>query len=181
MKKYLLVIFLVAILLTLAGCREEPPTTTLMVYMVGSDLESKSGAGTQDLQEMANSGVDLSHVNVLVYAGGSPTWHNDLLQPEEHALLWLTEEGFTPITTTPAYSMGDGQCLSSFLHYGYENFPADRYALILWDHGNGPVIGYGKDMLFDNDCLTLQEMSQAMAASPFGEENKLAWVALMPA
>ncbi len=180
MKK-LLCVFLVCIMLILAaGCTKADTapveTTTLMVYMIGSDLESKSGAGTEDLQEMAQSGVDLSKVNVLVYAGGSPTWHSDLADPEQHTLLRLTETGFETVAATDSYSMGLSQCLSSFLTYSYENFPANRYGLILWDHGNGPVIGYGKDMLFDNDCLTLTEMSQALANSPFHSENRLDWV-----
>ena len=118
-----------------------------MVYMIGSDLESKSSAGTKDLEEMVSSGVDLSHTNVLVYAGGAPNWHNDLVQTENHSLLLLTESGFTPIATTAAYSMGESTCLTNFLQYGHDNFPADHFALVLWDHGNGPVIGYGKDML----------------------------------
>ncbi len=178
MKKYLLILLPLMLLFILVGCAQEqtPPTTTVMVYMIGSDLESKSSAGTKDLEEMVSSGVDLSHTNVLVYAGGAPNWHNDLVQTENHSLLLLTESGFTPIATTAAYSMGESTCLTSFLQYGHDNFPADHFALVLWDHGNGPVIGYGKDMLFDNDCLTLKEMSQALADSPFGPDNKLEWV-----
>lgn len=180
MKKGFSVLLALALLLSLAGCtgktEDTDYTTTLMVYMIGSDLEAKSGAGTDDLQEMAASGVDLSKVNVLVYAGGSPHWHNELADPEVHTLLRLTENGFEAITSTEAVSMGQAECLTNFLNYGYSNFPADRYGLILWDHGNGPVIGYGKDMLFENDCLTLQEMQQALDASPFGSENKLEWV-----
>ena len=180
MKKFLCMILVFLTVLLAAGCAAigsgSRETTTLMVYMIGSDLESKSGAGTEDLQEMAGSGVDLSKVNLLVYAGGSPTWHTDLAAPEQHTLLRLTENGFETVAATDTYSMGLSQCLTTFLTYGYENFPADRYGLILWDHGNGPVIGYGKDMLFENDCLTLAEMAQALADSPFHGENKLDFV-----
>ena len=180
MRKLLCVFLIAVTLLLVTGCKkEEEPVitkTTVMVYMIGSDLESKSGAGTDDLREMENSGVDLSRVNVLVYAGGSPTWHNELADPQQHTLLLLTENGFEPITATGSYSMGLAECLTTFLGYGYENFPADSYGLILWDHGNGPVIGYGKDMLFDNDSLTLKEMSQALADSPFRDDTKLDWV-----
>lgn len=151
-------------------------TTTLMIYMIGSDLEAQAGAGTRDLQEIAESGVDLDRVNVVVYAGGSPHWHNDTASAEDHTLMYLTADGFSQAATTAASSMGGPECLTNFLNYGVANFPADEYALILWDHGDGPVIGYGKDMLFDNDSLTLQEMSQALENSPFGEDQKLSWV-----
>ena len=187
--KFLWIFVLAAILL--AGCEKtaadptidatvaaQPPTptTTVMVYMIGSDLEAKAGSGTKDLAEMAASGVDLEHVNLVVYAGGSPHWHNEAASSEEHRVLSLGAEGFTAVSATDPASMGGSECLANFLNYAYANYPADQYALILWDHGDGPVIGYGRDMLFDNDSLTLSEMEQALAASPFSEENQLAWV-----
>ena len=176
MKRWLLWLLLLTVLV-LSGCGapDLPEKTTVMVYMIGSDLEAQAGAGTRDLMEMAASGVDLSKVNVVVYAGGAPHWHNENARAEEHSLLWLTAEGFQKITSIPTTSMGQAACLSNFLTYAHTNFPADEYALILWDHGDGPVIGYGKDMLFDNDTLTLEEMGQAMKNSPFAQE-KLAWV-----
>ena len=175
MKKWLLLLLLAVLVLSGCGAPDTPEKTTVMVYMIGSDLEAQAGAGTRDLMEMAQSGVDLEKVNVVVYAGGSPHWHNENANAEEHSLLWLTPDGFQKITSTPTSSMGAAACLSNFLTYAHTNFPADEYALILWDHGDGPVMGYGKDMLFDNDTLTLQEMGQAMENSPFAEE-KLAWV-----
>lgn len=177
----------------LAGCGAKPTTApppavtptdtaagekamTLMIYMIGSDLESKSGAGTKDMQEMTESGINLATSNVLVYAGGSKKWHNDLTTAEERTLLHLTENGFEKVTGMESASMGEAASLTAFLNYGYENYPASEFALILWDHGNGPLIGYGKDMLFKNDALTLLEMKEALDASPFGAEKKLAWV-----
>ena len=151
-------------------------TTTLMVYMLGSDLEPKSAAGSQDLQEMAESGVDLSTANVVVFAGGSPKWHNELTDSSVGSVLQLTEDCFECVGTRDPVSMGDPETLAWFLDYCVREVPADHYALILWDHGCGPVIGYGKDMLFQGDGLTLAEMRQAMEASPFGPDNKLDWV-----
>ena len=151
-------------------------TTTLMVYMLGSDLEPKSAAGSQDLQEMAESGVDLSTANVVVFAGGSPKWHNELTDSSVGSVLRLTEDCFECVETRDPVSMGDPETLAWFLDYCVREVPADHYALILWDHGSGPVIGYGKDMLFQGDGLTLAEMRQAMEASPFGPDNKLDWV-----
>jgi len=178
-KKRIVAVLIFAILLS--GCSKSHPSadmpskTTIMLYMIGSDLEAKAGAATRDLQEIAESGVDTSLVNVIVYAGGSPYWHNDTASAEDHTLLYLTDNGFAEISAVPSFSMGDPNCLSAFLNYAYEAFPADQYGLILWDHGNGPVIGYGKDMLFGNDALTLPEMEQALKNTPFVTE-KLDWV-----
>lgn len=166
--------------ITLIGCGDDASSkkkNTIMIYMVGSDLEAKGGAGTNDLDEMVKSGVDLSKTNVLVYAGGSKKWHNDKVSSKtEHSLLKLTKSGFKRETTMLDASMGDSESLSGFLNYAYKNFPADNFSLILWDHGDGPLIGYGKDMLHDNDSLTLAEMSTALKASPFGKKKKLSWV-----
>lgn len=150
--------------------------TTLLIYMIGSDLESRSGAGTEDLEELENSGINLKNVNVVVYAGGAPRWHNDLVSNKDNNVLELTDKGFRKVTSMDSSSMGTSKSLTEFLNYGYKNYPADSFALILWDHGNGPVIGYGKDMLFDNDSLTLSEMRAALFASPFSSSNKLAWI-----
>ena len=79
-------LFCLAFLVLLGGCSatdekgssldvkssENGQPMTLMVYMVGSDLEAATAAATKDMQEMEASGVDLSKVKLLVYAGGSP-------------------------------------------------------------------------------------------------------------
>lgn len=44
---------------------------TVMIYMVGSDLESTSGNASVDLAEMAESMADTRHNNIIVYAGGA--------------------------------------------------------------------------------------------------------------
>ncbi len=149
-----------------------PKTVTLMVYMTGSDLESRGGLGTEDLEEMAGSGVDLDRVTLLVYTGGATDWQNGL-SPERNVLLRLTSEGFVAETDFDLLSMGDPESLTRFTAYAEEHYPAEEYDLILWDHGNGPVMGYGKDKLFDNDSLTLTELGEALAAGPFGPENRL--------
>lgn len=155
---------------------DEPVSTTLMVYMIGSDLEAKVGAATSDLEEMAASGIDLSRHKVVVCAGGSPYWHSREQQTEDRRILELTESGFLETAVFPSQSMGQAESLSSFLDYAVTNYPSQRYGLILWDHGNGPLEGYGRDMLFENDALLLEEMEQALESSVFGPERKLAFV-----
>lgn len=154
----------------------EAASTTLMVYMIGSDLEAKTAAGTQDLDEMAASGVDTSSINVLVYAGGSPYWHNEVVVEECNTILQLTDAGFAAVHSQPAVSMGEPETLTGFLEYCWENYPAEQYALILWNHGSGPVRGYGQDLVFNGGNLLLSEMEAALEASPFGMDNPLLFV-----
>ncbi|MBR2188688.1 MAG: hypothetical protein IJ860_04680 [Eubacterium sp.] len=147
-----------------AGARE---TVTLMVYMIGSDLESSASAATNDMTEMAESGIDLSCVNLLVYTGGAQKWHSDV-PDDANAVFLLEDDGFRQIESYDQASMGEPDQLSAFLRYGYENYPADSFDLILWDHGNGPVMGYGSDKVYSGDALTLPEIRAALEQSPFG-------------
>ncbi len=49
-----------------------------------------------------------------------------------------------------AQVMTDPATLSGFIKWTSENYPADRYDLIFWDHGGGSVSGYGYDEKFAN-------------------------------
>ena len=151
------------------------PKITLMIYMIGSDLESKCASATTDMEEIAASKIDTSVVNLLVLSGGSEQWHNGL-SSDEITLQLLTKDGFVKQDYKDSGSMGEPGCLQRFLDYSYNNYKTDEYDLILWDHGNGPIIGYGKDTLNDNDSLTLTEMRQALTDSRFGEDNKLGFI-----
>jgi len=51
---------------------------TIMVYMCGTDLESRSGMGTSDLQEMLNADLG-DKVNLIVYTGGCKGWKNNVV------------------------------------------------------------------------------------------------------
>lgn len=148
---------------------------TIMVYMVGSDLESAYGNASLDMDEMEYAGVDTAHNNVVVYAGGASEWQDRGLSGDENTTLLLTEDGFIPLETYSAENMGDPMTLSSFINYCFDFFPADSYSLILWDHGGGPVLGYGVDENYE-DLLTLDELSEALGDSVGAHMSKLEWV-----
>ncbi len=58
--------------------------------------------------------------------------------------------------------MAASETLADFVRWGAENYPAKKYALILWDHGNGSKTGLFIDELFDDDILYLDELHTAM-------------------
>ena len=49
---------------------------TIMIYMIGSDLESDGGMASLDIKEIENSNFDLTKNNVVLYAGGAKKWEN---------------------------------------------------------------------------------------------------------
>lgn len=143
---------------------------TVMVYIVGSDLESNAevGCASLDMTEMMDSGLDPSRVNLVVYTGGSRYWHNGV--PSDcNALYQLVPGGSLEMVTyteSPA-NMGDPNTFYDFLNFTYQNFPANHYGLVCWDHGGGSLNGYGFDELFGHDSLLLPEMEAALDASAF--------------
>ncbi len=143
---------------------------TILVYMTGSDLESSSGAAGEDLAEMERAFRNEGDVCIAALTGGTRSWQNGF--PVEKNVLWkLDLFGWKPVREMDAESMGAPETLSRFLNDGVELFPAERYALVLWDHGGGPLEGICFDEQFSNnqgqDRLTLQELQNALAGSPF--------------
>ena len=120
-------------------------TFTILVYMCGADLESKSAMATRDLQEMLAANIG-SKINLVIYTGGAKKWNNNLISATNNQI-WQVKDGGLACLNKNAGSaaMTNPDTLTSFIQYGAKNFKADRYALILWDHGSGSVTGYGYD------------------------------------
>lgn len=118
---------------------------TVMVYMCGADLESRSAMGTKDLQEMLNATLG-KKLKLIVFTGGSASWRNDKVSSKVNQI-WQIDNGRMTCLDDNAgtASMTNPATLSYFIQYCAKNFKANRYALILWDHGSGSVSGYGYD------------------------------------
>ena len=145
----------------------------IMIYMVGSDLESKGGAASADLEEMADANIDLTANQVVVYAGGAEAWSTPGLSSTNNSFLELKEEGFEVVMDDDLRNMADADTLTYFLNHVYQNYKGKEYDLILWNHGGGPIYGYGQDELHQNDLLNLKELATALKNSPFNNKNKL--------
>ena len=118
---------------------------TILVYMCGTDLESRSAMATKDLIEMQSAELSDS-VNLLVYTGGCASWQNKVISNNYNQIYQITSKGLKCLVQKAGTgSMTDPATLLSFLEYGRDKFPANRYELILWDHGGGSLSGYGYD------------------------------------
>lgn len=158
--------------------KEEPKEGyTVMIYMVGSDLESDKGAATRDIDEMLMSGIDLSKNNVVIYTGGSYRWGHEI-KSDRNCIIELSEDGGLELVKDygQILNMGESETLRDFIDYCYENYNTEHYALICWDHGGGPINGYGSDELYGGDTLLLVEMEDAIAKSALGKGERLDWI-----
>ncbi len=149
-------------------------TVTLMVYMCGSNLESSSGAASLDLMEMASSEYNAKKINLLVMTGGTSAWQMGL--PSDALCIYVPfRNSLRMVYAFENMSMGSPDALAALLAFGSEKYPADDYALILWNHGGGPMNGICWDELYNSDHLTMEELCSALHASPFSGK-KLSWI-----
>ncbi len=127
---------------------EGKDTVTIMVYMCGTDLESRSSMGTYDLQEMLAAKFG-KNVNLLVYTGGCKGWKNTAVSSATNQI-WQVKGGQLVCLEKDlgGVPMTDPDTLSDYIRWCARHYPASRYELILWDHGGGSVSGYGYDEKF---------------------------------
>ena len=140
-------------------------TVTIMVYMCGTDLESRSGMGTSDLQEMASAKLG-SNVNLLVYTGGCRQWNNNVVSSSVNQIYKVESGGLRCLEKDMgSVSMTKPETLSSYIKYCAKNYPANRNILIFWDHGGGSLSGYGYDEKFKSSgAMTLKGINDALKA-----------------
>ena len=142
------------------GGRDE---MTILLYLCGTDLESRSSMATSDLQEMLDA--DLSDkVNLIVFSGGCKRWQNNVLSSKSNQIWQVLDEGLRCLDDDAgSKSMTDPKTLSSFIQWGARNYPANRMALILWDHGGGSVSGFGYDEKYaSSGSMDLAEIDKAL-------------------
>ena len=136
---------------------------TIMVYLCGTDLESKNGMASADLQEMCNATLS-SSVNILVYTGGCKSWKNSVISSTKNQIYKVESGGVRCLVKDDGTaSMTKPATLTGFINYCTKNYPANRYELIFWDHGGGSLSGYGYDENNKNSgSMTLSGINDAL-------------------
>ena len=149
---------------------------TFMVYADGdNNLESYALA---IFNEMASIG-STSQVNLVVQLDRAFRYSRDYGDWTDCKRFYITQ-GMKPtpekaLQSLGEVNMGDPKTLKDFINWAAMNYPAVYYCLVLYDHGSGTVQALGLQpkiplgVCFDDssggDCLTLPELSQALAAS----------------
>ena len=120
-------------------------TATIMIYLCGTDLESKSSMATSDLMEMVNATIS-DKINLIVYTGGCRRWNNSVVSSSVNQIYRVKSGGLELLVSDAGTSsMVQPETLTSFINYCTKNYPANRNSLIFWDHGSGSISGYGYD------------------------------------
>ncbi len=134
---------------------------TVMVYLLGSDLESEGGFASDDIQEMMNADIG-DNVNLVIMTGGSYYWYMDEISSDT-CQYWQVKDGelISLDEDLGQLNMASEETLTSFVNDMASAFPADRYSLILWNHGGGTLSGFGYDENYPDSTLTLESLDNA--------------------
>lgn len=137
---------------------------TILVYLCGTDLESRGNAGTSDIIEAIKSQYN-ERVNIVYQTGGTNGWYDDIIASDRIQRYERVDGDIRLVDEQPLANMGDPDTLSSFIEWGAENYPAENMGLIFWNHGGGSISGICFDELNDMDSLSLKEVDKALSDS----------------
>jgi clostripain len=169
---------------------------TFMIYLdADNNLEESA---IDDFNEMVSglNGLNNSNINVVVlidridgyddnYLGETSDWSgakifeiNQNYTYTKKTDGWFTDDG--------EINMGDPNTLKNFINYCKTKYPAQHYALVLWNHGGGArsksdtltISNISKDICeddTDSDILYLDEVQQAVSQY-FNSSSKLDFI-----
>ena len=144
----------------LSGDRAE---TTLMIYMIGSDLESEDGSASKDIDEIL--AADTSGINITLQTGGTKTWHNPYIKSGATQRHVIQNGKISLMEDMGNTSMVEPDTLSEFIKWSAKCYPADRNILVFWNHGGGSMLGFGVDEYHEDEMLELSEIGKALDES----------------
>ncbi len=187
---YLFLIIVLFFSIILSGCQLLPPFPpeeakwTVMVYLAaGNDLET---VGIQDINEMELVG-STDEVNIVVQMDRIPfrTLSNygwGVYDDSSNGNWTTTRRYYVTQDMDPKkinsrllmdlgeQNMGDVETLKDFAQWTIQRYPAERYMLVLWNHGGGfrsPGAVVSKDICWDynfglNSKITMPQLEEAL-------------------
>ena len=147
----------------------------VLTYIVGSDLEDNGGYASANITQMIEATRQGSGLTFVVQAGGSRRWFTDGIDNSSYGRYEIKDGRLELVKElSDDISMSDEKSLEDFLLWSKKKYKADRYMLVLWDHGGGVAMGYGSDALnekntededSDEECMNTSEVIHAIKKS----------------
>jgi hypothetical protein len=120
------------------------PTTTVLVYLEGTNLESGDDSAKKNITEML-AATSSPNLKVVLTTGAA-----DKAVPGEDVDNWRTVRRYVIENQKlvlkedkGSIDMGDPKVLTDFITWGQDNYSADKYVLVFWDHGGGTLGRFG--------------------------------------
>lgn len=116
------------------------PSVTQWTFMVYLDADNNlEGAGIDDFLEMASVGSSAA-VNIVVQmdrVAGYTSSYGNWTDTRRFLIQNGDDPSGTPVQNLGEQNMGDPAVLQAFVEWAVTNYPAEHYALIIWNHGDG--------------------------------------------
>ena len=120
----------------------------VMEYFIATDLETRAGMASINIDQIREATKEGSGLTFVVQAGAAKYMFTDGMEDGSCARYRIKDGEIEKVLDLdPSTCMTEGKSLSDFIRWTGENYPADRYMLVLWDHGGGFPMGYGMDQL----------------------------------
>lgn len=124
----------------------------VMEYIIGADLEDDRGMASINIAQMKDTTAKGDGLDFVVQAGGSDRWFTKGIEDSTVGRYLISGGDIeTAEMLDETTCMSDPESLTDFILWAKKNYPADRYMLVLWDHGGGFASGYGVDILNDRE------------------------------
>ncbi len=138
--KLIVVVGLVVICSPPLMTQELPASWTFLVYLDGdNDLEEYAILNLNQMEQVGSS----ADVNIVVQFDRIPGYDSSNGDWTGCRRYYVTQDA-DPVTINSTLvqdlgevNMGDGTTLQDFIEWGVANYPADKYALVFWNHGGG--------------------------------------------
>lgn len=150
---------------------------SVFIYLCGSDLETRHGAATKNIEELLDADLG-DDVNIVLQTGGTKKWRSFGISSTNIQRYAIDDGALKLLESLPNDSMGKASTLADFLCYGIENYPAEKYAAILWDHGGGSISGIAFDEQYRYDALSLSELQEAFEKTANTTKTKFELIGL---
>lgn len=162
MKKRILLLismicFITTLLSPITANAASSKSYTVLIMLNGSDLESEDGAATSDLEEMMQIG-STDDVNIIVQTGGTKNWETEEIDADSIQRWYIEDGNMVELKNISNKNIGDADVTSDFIVWGVESYPADKYAFFFWNHGAGPIGGYGYDENYEDSLYFMENV-----------------------
>lgn len=146
------------------------PPQTWTVFVYGHADHNLSPSLVRDMVEMSKAQIS-SQLTVIVMADWDASQKTEDGSPYPSGTEWyrMVGGGAEPelLRTDPEQNLDDPAVLRAAITRAFGDNPADRYGLVLWDHGGAWIQGFGHDSQNGTDPMS-KGMAVAELASAVG-------------
>ena len=148
-----------------------PSKWTVLIYMMAdNNLEGNTLTEFTELMGIG-AGDDVKVILQVDWAEGAPSWVPTWWRMDDKTAIerWEIGDGTYEILDyqDETDASADPWMLSDFISWGLNEYPAERTALVLWNHGGGFTYG-GDDFPSEQDYFSLPSIAQSIDAGLAG-------------